>query len=133
MNLKDQGYKLVLGKRGVQWVHPSEVTSTDVDCTDMTDDEFDAFIAGKFAFVQRTFGSCVASATLPVWVVEYERTSVRARYFQAYIAVEGSAPGTVSCQGAVNNKRIGHADHGFETLGRAVLSAYQKAISEVTA
>lgn len=45
MNLQDQGFRYV--KRGAEfkWVHPTEVLPDDVDFSDMSDEEFEAFVA----------------------------------------------------------------------------------------
>lgn len=44
MSLRDQGYKFV--KRGniFKWIHPDEVCDSDIDCTDMSDEEFDVIV-----------------------------------------------------------------------------------------
>jgi hypothetical protein len=46
--LKDQGFRFVYRNRDgmldYQWTHPAELQPTDHDCTDMDDDEFEAFV-----------------------------------------------------------------------------------------
>lgn len=44
MNLQDQGFRFVKRGESFNWTHPSELLSTDIDCTDMTDAEFEAFV-----------------------------------------------------------------------------------------
>lgn len=42
MNLQEQGFRFVLRGGAGLWVHPAEMKPGDVDCTDMSDAEFDA-------------------------------------------------------------------------------------------
>lgn len=50
--LKDQGYRFTYrpsaepGRR-FDWRHPLEFQEGDVDCTQMSDDEFQAFVEGR--------------------------------------------------------------------------------------
>jgi hypothetical protein len=45
--LQDQGFRFMhLGGTDYRWVHPLEVRSSDVDCTDMDDDAFEAYVRG---------------------------------------------------------------------------------------
>lgn len=46
MSLADDGFRLVLRDGSIRWVHPLEVLPTDIDTTDMNDEEFARFIAG---------------------------------------------------------------------------------------
>lgn len=124
-NLSEQGFKLVQRGSDFTWTHPLELQPRDVDCTSMSDAEFDAYVQGKFQFIARPYGECIASSTLPVWIVEYPRTDDRARFFQAYKTPGCTLPGTESCKGGVNNKRIG-TERGFPTLGSAVLAAFNE-------
>lgn len=44
-NLRDAGFRYVYRCSGdFTWVHPAEVLSSDVDCTDMDDEEFERFV-----------------------------------------------------------------------------------------
>jgi hypothetical protein len=47
VTLQEQGFRFV--KRGAEfkWVHPTDVQASDVDCSDMSDDEFAAFVAAN--------------------------------------------------------------------------------------
>lgn len=43
--LKDQGFRFIRRGEGVfNWVHPAELKPGDLDCTDMSDDEFEAAV-----------------------------------------------------------------------------------------
>lgn len=50
MTLREQGFRFTLrvdpvtGERDWNWRHPAEVTDADMDCTDMTDDEYADFV-----------------------------------------------------------------------------------------
>ena len=44
MNLQEQGFRFVCRARSFCWVHPAEVNTTDIDCTDMDDAQFDVFV-----------------------------------------------------------------------------------------
>lgn len=44
MTLQDQGFRYVMRGSVFTWVHPTEVLPTDVDCSDMSDAEFEAFV-----------------------------------------------------------------------------------------
>jgi len=46
MSLADDGFRLVYRDGAIRWVHPTELQPTDIDTTDMNDDEFARFIAG---------------------------------------------------------------------------------------
>ena len=45
MNLADNGFRLVYRDGAIRWVHPLEVLPTDIDTTDMSDEEYARFIA----------------------------------------------------------------------------------------
>jgi hypothetical protein len=47
MSLQDQGFRFVWrpALRECLWSHPAEVKPGDVDCTDMSDREFEQFIS----------------------------------------------------------------------------------------
>jgi hypothetical protein len=47
--LQDQGYRYIKRGEEFKWAHPAEVMPADVDCTDMTDDEFEAFVIAGVA------------------------------------------------------------------------------------
>lgn len=50
MNLRQAGFRFVKRGDDFKWVHPLEMRSTDVDCTDMDDAQFEAFVrAGEVA------------------------------------------------------------------------------------
>ncbi len=49
MTLQQQGFRFVRRGSDFRWVHPADVLSTDVDCTDMTDERFEAFVAAGVA------------------------------------------------------------------------------------
>ena len=44
MDLKDQGFRFVKREEFFAWVHPTEVLPDDVDCSDMSDAEFELFV-----------------------------------------------------------------------------------------
>jgi hypothetical protein len=46
MTLQDKGYRYIKRGDAFTWAHPLEVQPGDVDCTDMTDAEFEAFVIG---------------------------------------------------------------------------------------
>lgn len=41
MNLQDQGFRFVIRGARATWVHPAKVLPSDLDCTDMTDAQFE--------------------------------------------------------------------------------------------
>lgn len=41
MTLADEGSRFVIRDGKAEWVHPAEKRATDIDCTDMTDAEFE--------------------------------------------------------------------------------------------
>lgn len=44
-NLRSQGYRFVQCADGCfQWRHPLEILATDIDCTNMTDAEFEQYV-----------------------------------------------------------------------------------------
>lgn len=44
-NLKDVGFRFVRRQDGsFNWTHPLEVSPGDVDCTEMSDEEFERFV-----------------------------------------------------------------------------------------
>jgi hypothetical protein len=45
--LQDQGFRFVCINGVCDWVHPAEIPAGSVDCTDMTDDEFEDFMFGS--------------------------------------------------------------------------------------
>ena len=45
MSLRTEGFRLVFRYgHTFMWIHPLEVQKTDVDCTDMSDEEYTAFV-----------------------------------------------------------------------------------------
>lgn len=45
--LADQGFRFIYRPKAVirfNWRHPAEIQPGDTDCTDMTDEEFEAFV-----------------------------------------------------------------------------------------
>lgn len=44
MNLREQGFRFVQRGAEFKWVHPADVQPSDVDCSDMSDEEFAAFV-----------------------------------------------------------------------------------------
>lgn len=42
--LRDQGFRFVYRKGAFLWAHPTTLLADDVDCTDMTDEEFELFV-----------------------------------------------------------------------------------------
>lgn len=48
MTLKEKGFRFAYrsrhGKFEYQWTHRAEIQADDVDCTDLTDDEFEQFV-----------------------------------------------------------------------------------------
>ena len=44
MNLQEQGFRYVLRGADGRWVHPWAMKPGDVDCTDMSDEEFEAAV-----------------------------------------------------------------------------------------
>lgn len=47
MTLRDQGFRFVKRGADFKWVHPADVQPSDVDCSDMSDDEFTVFVANQ--------------------------------------------------------------------------------------
>lgn len=47
--LKDNGFRFVKRGKDFKWVHPAEMRSEDIDCTDMDDAEFEAVVSGQTA------------------------------------------------------------------------------------
>jgi hypothetical protein len=45
--LREQGYRFIYRDGQSAWVHPLEVQFDDIDCTDMDDDEYAAFVAKR--------------------------------------------------------------------------------------
>lgn len=43
-SLRDKGYRFVKREGEFRWVHPLDVEFTDVDCTDLNDEEFEAIV-----------------------------------------------------------------------------------------
>ena len=41
MNLQEQGFRFVLRGVAGAWMHPEEMRPGDLDCTDMSDEEFE--------------------------------------------------------------------------------------------
>ncbi|GEM_PF-4485914 len=44
MTLRDQGFRFVNRCGRFAWVHPAELLEGDVDCTDMSDAEFEKYV-----------------------------------------------------------------------------------------
>lgn len=46
MTLQEQDFRFI--KRGTEykWCHPAELLTSDLDCTDMSDDEFEKVVLG---------------------------------------------------------------------------------------
>lgn len=49
MTLAQQGFRFIARQGAFKWIHPADVQPTDVDCSDMNDDEFAAFVAALSA------------------------------------------------------------------------------------
>ena len=49
MSLKDQGFRFIYVNGAFCWLHPAEIQipADVVDCTDMSDEEFDLFVRAK--------------------------------------------------------------------------------------
>lgn len=47
MTLRDQGFRFVKRGADFKWVHPADVQPSDVDCSDMSDDDFAAYVAAQ--------------------------------------------------------------------------------------
>jgi hypothetical protein len=47
MTLRDQGFRFIKRGSEFKWAHPADVQASDVDCTDMGDDEFAAYVAAQ--------------------------------------------------------------------------------------
>ncbi len=47
MTLREQGFRYIKRGEEFMWVHPADLQASDVDCTDMNDDEFAAFVASN--------------------------------------------------------------------------------------
>jgi hypothetical protein len=45
MNLQKQGFRFIRRGSRYDWMHPTDIQPGDEDCTDMSDDEFDANVA----------------------------------------------------------------------------------------
>lgn len=48
MSLQDEGFRFVWQNQEFNWVHPAEITEGVVDCTDMNDAEFEAFVKEQY-------------------------------------------------------------------------------------
>lgn len=49
MSLKDQGNRFVCrGHRDFRWCHCLEMLPGDIDCTDMSDEDFEALVASHY-------------------------------------------------------------------------------------
>jgi len=49
MNLQEQGFRLMCrGTRDFQWVHPADIQPGHLDCTDMSDTEFEQLVASHY-------------------------------------------------------------------------------------
>lgn len=49
MTLKNSGLRFVCrGHRDFRWAHPLEMLSSDIDCTEMSDSEFEALVASHY-------------------------------------------------------------------------------------
>ena len=46
MSLQQQGFRFIRRGGVFKWAHPADMSATDIDCTDMSDDQFEAFVAG---------------------------------------------------------------------------------------
>lgn len=49
MTLKDEGWRYVCrGHRDFRWIHPLEMLPSYIDCTDMSDSEFQALVISHY-------------------------------------------------------------------------------------
>lgn len=56
MNLKEQNYRFMyLGNGEYEWVHETRIEKDFIDCTDMTDNEFDDFVFNNQVTLDRRF------------------------------------------------------------------------------
>lgn len=49
MTLRDQGFRFVKRGNEFKWQHPGDMQATDIDCTDMSDNDFADFVAASTA------------------------------------------------------------------------------------
>lgn len=82
-NLQEQGFRFVRRGSEFKWVHPLEVMRGDVDCSDMSDDEFDAFMADELA--QGGVHPVIAQAIAP-WAPPSRTPEEEARFVAADLA-----------------------------------------------
>jgi len=61
----------------------------------------------------------LAHTSKPIWIVRYRATLDRAKFYQAYIAIDTLIQGQHPGEGGVNNRRIG-GERGFRTLQAAI-------------
>lgn len=54
MTLQDQGFRFVCRDGKFDWTHPAEALPSDVDCTDMDDATFEAFVIATGAIREET-------------------------------------------------------------------------------
>lgn len=81
-------------------------------------------LAEQFELIKRSFdpNGVWLNKLKPVWIVFYPAVEgVRAGFYQAYRAVRPVPAGRDPW--SVDNRRIGHADHGFPTLEAAMEAA----------
>jgi hypothetical protein len=45
VSLKDAGFRLIERRGEFRWLSPAMMEAGDVDCTDMSDDEFEEFVS----------------------------------------------------------------------------------------
>lgn len=58
MSLFERGFRFVLRAGKFDWIHSEDVAPSDLDCTDMTDDEFTAaVVANEAATKESTEGN----------------------------------------------------------------------------
>lgn len=53
MSLKDEGFRFVLRSGAWVWMHPAEAKLDDVDCTDMTDSQFETLVRSVAANIKK--------------------------------------------------------------------------------
>ena len=47
MTLQERGFRYIKRGESFRWMHPSEIVAGDVDCTELTDEQFLAIVIGS--------------------------------------------------------------------------------------
>lgn len=56
MSLKEEGFRFMyIGDGEYEWIHETRIEDEFIDCTDMTDDEFDNFVFAEQEKINNRF------------------------------------------------------------------------------